>query len=70
MTIHVVPSESLTAVCVDCGNGLFGGPPCEHKVKRAKERAARALAVGDADRANAILAAIASSRIQSNEESP
>ena len=23
-------------ICVQCGNGLWGGPPCEHKIERER----------------------------------
>jgi hypothetical protein len=36
--INVVRVQSVFAICSDCGNGLFGGQPCEHKIRRAIDR--------------------------------
>ncbi|MET0604199.1 MAG: hypothetical protein ABW167_19600 [Baekduia sp.] len=46
MTIRVVHVESIDAICGDCGQGLWGGPPCEHKVRRAHARGERVAGLG------------------------
>lgn len=35
--IQVVYTTSGKGICPECGNGLWGGPPCEHKRKREQD---------------------------------